>query len=141
MTPADSSAAFAAFGIGHNGGPPLDRGAGWRHFCWKKAHARAWKTPPREIALARLARAEALGLSGRVRFHLSDYREVQGRFDRIVSVGMLEHVGVRHYEEFFGRVRDLLTEDGVAVVHAQAARPSRERQRQRPRRDGHGGAA
>ena len=42
---------------------PLDPGAGWRHFCWKKAHARAWKTPPREIALARLARAEALGMS------------------------------------------------------------------------------
>ena len=47
------------------GGPPLDPGAGWRHFCWKKAHARAWKTPPREIALARLARAEALGISYR----------------------------------------------------------------------------
>ncbi|MBV8493104.1 MAG: hypothetical protein JO162_06460 [Alphaproteobacteria bacterium] len=61
---ADGSAVFGLFGIGHNGGPPLDRGAGWRHFCWKKAHARAWKTP-REIALARLARAEALGMSYR----------------------------------------------------------------------------
>ena len=65
MAPADGSAAFANFGIGHNGGPPLDRGAGWGQFCWKKAHARAWKTPPREIALARLARAEALGMSYR----------------------------------------------------------------------------
>jgi hypothetical protein len=65
MAPADGSAAFASFGIGHNGGPALDRGAGWRQFCWKKAHARAWKTPPREIALARLARAEALGMSYR----------------------------------------------------------------------------
>ncbi|MGD9616298.1 MAG: hypothetical protein AB7H90_13460 [Alphaproteobacteria bacterium] len=55
----------ACFGIGHNGGPPLDPGAGWRRHCWKKAHARAWKTPPREIALARLARAEALGISYR----------------------------------------------------------------------------
>jgi hypothetical protein len=62
---ADGSAAFGIVGIGHNGGPPLDRGAGWRYFCWKKAHARAWKTPPREIALARLARAEALGMSYR----------------------------------------------------------------------------
>ena len=52
-------------GIGHNGGPPLDPGADWRRFCWKKAHARAWKTPPREIALARLARAQALGMSYR----------------------------------------------------------------------------
>jgi hypothetical protein len=53
----------AIFGIGHNGGPPLDPGAGWRQFCWKKAHKRAWKTPPREIALCRLARAEELGMS------------------------------------------------------------------------------
>ena len=62
---ADGSAALGRFGIGHNGGPPLDRGAGWWHFCWRKAQARAWKTPPREIALARLARAEALGMKYR----------------------------------------------------------------------------
>jgi hypothetical protein len=53
------------FGIGYNNGFPLDSGAGWRLFCWKKAHARAWKTPPREIALARLARARALGMTYR----------------------------------------------------------------------------
>jgi len=56
---------FTPFGIGHNGGPPLDPGAGWRYFCWKKAHANAWTPPPREIALARLARAEALGMTYR----------------------------------------------------------------------------
>jgi hypothetical protein len=50
-------------GVGHNRGPPLDPGAGWRAFCWKKAHAQAWTTPPREVALARLARAESLGMS------------------------------------------------------------------------------
>ena len=49
--------------IGHNRGPPLDPESGWRAFCWRRAHAKAWKTPPREIALARLARAEALGIS------------------------------------------------------------------------------
>ena len=55
--------------IGHNGGPALEvddpAGASWRAFCWKRAHRRAWKAPPREIALARLARAEALGMSYR----------------------------------------------------------------------------
>ena len=56
--------------IGHNGGPSLtpDEPAGdrsWRSWCWRRAHRRAWKTPPREIALARLARAEALGLTYR----------------------------------------------------------------------------
>jgi hypothetical protein len=65
MAPLDGNTGSVLFGIGHNGGPPLDPGAGWRQFCWKKAHARAWKTPPREIALARLARAEALGISYR----------------------------------------------------------------------------
>jgi hypothetical protein len=51
--------------IGHNGGPPLeeDDPGGWRLFIWRKAHKRAWKTPPREIALRRLERAEALGMS------------------------------------------------------------------------------
>jgi hypothetical protein len=62
---ADASAGHWAPGIGHNGGPPLDPGAGWRAFCWKRVHARAWKTPPREIALSRLARARVLGMTYR----------------------------------------------------------------------------
>lgn len=53
---------------GHNGGPPLeepDPNASWRLWCWRQAHKRAWKTPPREIALRRLARAEELGMTYR----------------------------------------------------------------------------
>jgi hypothetical protein len=50
-------------GLGHNGGPPLDPDASWRSYVWRKAHKKAWKTPPREIALRRLARAEELGLT------------------------------------------------------------------------------
>jgi cyclopropane-fatty-acyl-phospholipid synthase len=64
------------------------------------------------------ARSEQAGLADRVRFHLRDYREEGGRYDRIVSVGMFEHVGKRNYAEFFGKLRDLLEEDGVAVVHS-----------------------
>src|SRR4051795_13189630 len=55
-------------GIGHNLGPPLDPpdpDESWRLWCWKRAHKRAWKTPPREIALRRLANAEKLGMSYR----------------------------------------------------------------------------
>jgi hypothetical protein len=55
-------------GIGHNLGPPLDDelpARSWSHYCWKKAHKKAWKTPPREIALRRLARATELGMSYR----------------------------------------------------------------------------
>jgi len=61
----DGASIVAVFGIGHNQGPPLDPEAGWRLFCWKKAHAKAWKTPPREIALSRLKRADALGMTYR----------------------------------------------------------------------------
>lgn len=57
---------LATPGIGHNAGPPLEElGAGWHLYCWRQAHRRAWKTPAREIALARLARAEQLGMSYR----------------------------------------------------------------------------
>ena len=56
--------------------------------------------------VARDARAAPRGLGDRVRFHLRDYREETGTFDRIVSVGMFEHVGVGHYREFFAKVRD-----------------------------------
>ena len=63
-------------------------------------------------------RAKASGLSDRVRFELRDYREVTDHFDRIVSVGMFEHVGVTRYDEFFGRVYDLLVDDGFAVLHS-----------------------
>ncbi len=62
-------------------------------------------------------RAAEQGLEDRVRFKLLDYREEDGRYERIVSVGMLEHVGVQHYREFFRKLRELLTDDGVALVH------------------------
>jgi len=62
-------------------------------------------------------RAKDAGLADRAEFRIQDYREVTGRFDRIVSVGMFEHVGVPHYHEFFDKVRNLLTEDGVALIH------------------------
>ena len=64
------------------------------------------------------ARAEAMGLSRRARFAVTDYRELGGRFDRIVSVGMFEHVGEPNYRTFFETVSRLLTEDGVALIHS-----------------------
>ncbi|MBM3502767.1 MAG: class I SAM-dependent methyltransferase [Alphaproteobacteria bacterium] len=62
-------------------------------------------------------RAASEGLADRVRFELQDYRKEQGTYDRIVSVGMFEHVGIGHYREFFAKVRNLLVEDGVALLH------------------------
>ena len=63
-------------------------------------------------------RAQAAGVADRVRFELRDYRNVNERFDRIVSVGMFEHVGVTRYDEFFGRVFDLLVDDGLGLLHS-----------------------
>lgn len=63
-------------------------------------------------------RVKEAGLEGQVDFRLVDYREVGERFDRIVSVGMFEHVGVPHYNEYFAFVNDHLTEDGLALIHS-----------------------
>jgi cyclopropane-fatty-acyl-phospholipid synthase len=62
-------------------------------------------------------RAQREGLARAVRFEFKDYRKVEGRFDRIVSVGMFEHVGVNHYATYFRKVRELLADDGVALIH------------------------
>src|SRR6202008_2680188 len=62
-------------------------------------------------------RAKAAGVSDHVKFELIDYRKLDQQFDRIVSVGMFEHVGAKHYEEFFAKCRDLLKPDGVMLLH------------------------
>jgi cyclopropane-fatty-acyl-phospholipid synthase len=63
-------------------------------------------------------RAEELGLADKAKFLLQDYRKVEGPFDRIVSVGMFEHVGVGYFRAFFRACRKLLAEDGAMVVHS-----------------------
>jgi cyclopropane-fatty-acyl-phospholipid synthase len=63
-------------------------------------------------------RAAGTGLTERVHFHLRDYREETGQYDRIVSVGMFEHVGVNQYPTFFAKLRGLLMPDGVALLHS-----------------------
>lgn len=63
------------------------------------------------------ARASRTGMADRVRFKLCDYREVEGTFDRIVSVGMFEHVGVGHYCDYFRALSDHLSSSGIALVH------------------------
>jgi cyclopropane-fatty-acyl-phospholipid synthase len=63
-------------------------------------------------------RAGKRGLAERARFTLTDYRDVRGPFDRIVSVGMFEHVGRPNYQTYFDTVARLLTDDGVAIIHS-----------------------
>jgi cyclopropane-fatty-acyl-phospholipid synthase len=100
----------------------LDIGSGWGGLALYLAEAGAGEVLGITLSEAQLKvsreRAARAGLDDRVRFELCDYRALRGTFDRIVSVGMFEHVGVRHYPEFFAAVRDVLTEDGVAVLHS-----------------------
>ena len=73
-------------------------------------------------------RVKKLGLEGKVDLRLQDYRHVPETFDRIVSVGMFEHVGVAHYLEYFSKIKELLTADGAALVHSIGRKVGRVRQ-------------
>lgn len=100
----------------------LDIGCGWGGLALYLAHVADVEVlgvtlSERQLSVAR-RRAEILGVSDRVKFELIDYREVQGKFDRIVSVGMLEHVGVQYLAPYFLTVRDRLANDGVALIHS-----------------------
>ncbi|MGJ8570528.1 MAG: class I SAM-dependent methyltransferase [Hoeflea sp.] len=100
----------------------LDIGCGWGGLALYLAHVADVEVlgvtlSERQLAVAR-RRADILGVSDRVKFELIDYREVQGTFDRIVSVGMLEHVGVQYLAPYFLTVRDRLADNGVALIHS-----------------------
>lgn len=99
----------------------LDIGCGWGGMALTLARDHGAQVTgitlsQEQLTIAR-ARAEQAGLSDRVSFELVDYRAVQGTYDRIVSVGMFEHVGVPNFETYFGVVRDHLAPDGVALIH------------------------
>lgn len=100
----------------------LDIGSGWGGLARYLAKVAGVEvlgvTLSKEQYAMATARTEAEGLSDRVTFQLVDYREVAGPFDRIVSVGMFEHVGVGHYDEFFRKVHDLLAPEGVMLLHS-----------------------
>ena len=99
----------------------LDIGCGWGGMALTLARDHGVKVlgitlSEEQLAVAK-ARAQAEGLDDAVEFRLLDYRDVEGPFDRIVSVGMFEHVGLPHYGAYFDGIRRLLTPDGVALVH------------------------
>jgi cyclopropane-fatty-acyl-phospholipid synthase len=99
----------------------LDIGCGWGALALRAAQVHGVRAvgitlSRNQCELAR-ARAAAAGLADRVEFRLQDYREVDERFDRVVSVGMFEHVGLKHLRDYFGKVRALLTDDGLCLNH------------------------
>ena len=99
----------------------LDIGSGWGGLGLElareaRANVLGVTLSTEQLALAN-QRVAAAGLSERCRFALKDYRDLDGPFDRIVSVGMFEHVGVRYYDTFFRKLHQLLAPDGVALLH------------------------
>jgi cyclopropane-fatty-acyl-phospholipid synthase len=100
----------------------LDIGCGWGGLALSMARREDVEVvgvtlSKEQLEVAR-ERARIAGLGTRVTFELRDYREIKDRFDRIVSVGMFEHVGVAHYDAFFDCISRLLHDDGVALIHA-----------------------
>ncbi|NNE59200.1 MAG: class I SAM-dependent methyltransferase [Hellea sp.] len=63
-------------------------------------------------------RVKAAGLSDKINIRIQDYRHIEEKFDAVVSVGMFEHVGLAHFREYFEKIRDLLTDDGCALIHS-----------------------
>lgn len=100
----------------------LDIGSGWgglalylAEYC--DAHVTGITLSQEQLAAAG-ARAAEQGLSDRIDFRLQDYRDLNEKFGRIVSVGMFEHVGLGFYDAYFRQCRDLLTDDGVFLLHS-----------------------
>ena len=96
-------------------------GSGWGGFAIHLARetdaiVTGVNVSPEQIKLAR-AHAEAAGVSDRVEFRELDYRQFAGQFDRVVSVGMMEHVGIGHLDEYFIKIRELIKPDGYAFIH------------------------
>jgi cyclopropane-fatty-acyl-phospholipid synthase len=95
-------------------------GSGWGAFAiyiaaTTGARVTAINVSPEQIRVAR--ENAAAGVGDLVEFREVDYRALEGRFDRVVSVGMMEHVGIGHFDEYFGKIRSLMADDGFAFVH------------------------
>ena len=100
----------------------LDIGCGWGGMAIYLAqnfdvHVTGVTLSKEQLALAQ-QRADELGLAHKISFEFKDYRDVTGTFDRIVSIGMFEHVGISYFQQYFGKIQSLLAPDGVALVHA-----------------------
>jgi cyclopropane-fatty-acyl-phospholipid synthase len=100
----------------------LDIGSGWGGLALYLASEHGADVTGLTLSVeqhkAATRRVAAAGLSERVRFYLRDYREELGHYDRIVSVGMFEHVGINHYSAFFAKLKSLMTPDGIALLHS-----------------------
>ena len=99
----------------------LDIGSGWGHLSMEIA--KQAKCQVTGITLSEnqheysKQKAKELNLGNQVQFKLMDYRQVKEKYDRVVSVGMFEHVGRKFYKTFFNKIYEILNEDGIALLH------------------------
>lgn len=99
----------------------LDIGCGWGALVIRAAQK--YKARCVGITLSQnqydlaIEKVQQAGLSGQVEIRLQDYRDLEGTFDRITSVGMFEHVGIRHLPDYFSKIHSLLADDGFAMNH------------------------
>ena len=99
----------------------LDIGCGWGSMCFEIAKQSECEITGYTLSQNQydycIKKAKELKLDNQCHFELSDYREIKGKFQRIVSVGMLEHVGRKFYKTFFKKINNLMTDDGMALIH------------------------
>ena len=99
----------------------LDIGCGWGGMTFEIAKQKNCEVVGISLSKNQIQyckkKAKELNLDNQVKFELVDYRELKGSFDRIVSVGMFEHVGIKFYKTFFRQVNNLLNRDGIALLH------------------------
>jgi len=99
----------------------LDIGSGWGSMCFEIAKQSECEVTGYTLSQNQykycIKKTKELKLDNQCHFELSDYRKIKGKFNRIVSVGMLEHVGRKFYKTFFKKINQLLTDDGLALIH------------------------
>ncbi len=99
----------------------LDIGCGWGGLCFEMA--KQSKCEVTGITLSKnqyeycVKKSKELKLDNQCHFELLDYRHLNGKFNRIVSVGMVEHVGRKFYKTFFKKINELMTDDGLSLIH------------------------
>ena len=99
----------------------LDIGSGWGSMCFEiakqsKCEVTGYTLSKNQYEYCTI-KAKELKLDNQCHFELADYRNIKGKFDKIVSVGMLEHVGRKFYKTFFKKINNLLTDQGLALIH------------------------
>jgi len=99
----------------------LDVGAGWGGLAFEIARQKQCEVTGISLSENQInyckAKAKERNLDNQVNFELIDYRHAKGKFDRIVSVGMAEHIGKKFYKTYFKKINDLLKDDGISLIH------------------------